>query len=135
MGLCAHGQRADGGPCSPRDADQVPARKSHRRHDANRAISPGHGSTMTIDRETFAIVGTSLAGAKAAQTVQDEGFDGRLVLVGAEPERPCERPPLSKEYLRGEAERDAVFVQGASFYADNEIERRLGESVIDVDAD
>jgi 3-phenylpropionate/trans-cinnamate dioxygenase ferredoxin reductase subunit len=91
---------------------------------------------MTIDRrQMFAIVGASLAGAKAAQTLREEGFDGRVVLVAAEPERPYERPPLSKEYLRGEAERDAVFVHGAGFYADSEIELRLGESVIDVDAD
>jgi len=90
---------------------------------------------MTIDGQTFAIVDTSLAGAKAAHTLREEGFDGRLVLVGTEPERPYEQPPLSKEYLRGEAQRDAVFVHGASFYADNEIELRLGESVIDVDAD
>ena len=90
---------------------------------------------MTIDRQTFAIVGASLAGAKAAQTLREEGFDGRVVLVGAEPERPYERPPLCKEYLRGEAERDVVFVHGTSFYADNEIELRLGESAIDVDAD
>jgi 3-phenylpropionate/trans-cinnamate dioxygenase ferredoxin reductase subunit len=90
---------------------------------------------MTIDRQMFAIVGASLAGAKAAQRLREEGFDGRVVLIGAEPERPYERPPLSKEYLRGGAERDAVFVHGASFYADNEIELRLGQSVIDVDAD
>jgi 3-phenylpropionate/trans-cinnamate dioxygenase ferredoxin reductase component len=90
---------------------------------------------MTIDTQTFAVVGASLAGAKAAQTLREEGFDGRVVLIGAEPERPYERPPLSKEYLRGDAERDAVFVHGTSFYADNEIELRLGESVIDVDPD
>jgi 3-phenylpropionate/trans-cinnamate dioxygenase ferredoxin reductase subunit len=90
---------------------------------------------MTIDRQMFAIVGASLAGAKAAQTLREEGFDGRVVIIGAERERPYERPPLSKEYLRGEAERDAVFVHGTSFYAGNEIELRLGESVIDVDAD
>jgi 3-phenylpropionate/trans-cinnamate dioxygenase ferredoxin reductase component len=90
---------------------------------------------MTTDRQTFAIVGASLAGAKAAQTLREEGFDGRVVLVGAEPERPYERPPLSKEYLRGDAERDAVFVHEATFYADNEIELRVGESVIDVDPD
>jgi 3-phenylpropionate/trans-cinnamate dioxygenase ferredoxin reductase subunit len=90
---------------------------------------------MTIDRQTFAIVGASLAGAKAAQALREEGFDGRVVLVGAERERPYERPPLSKEYLRGEAERNVVFVHGTSFYADNEIELRLEESAIDVDAD
>ena len=57
---------------------------------------------MTGD-QTFVIVGASLAGAKAAETLRDEGFDGRVVLIGAEEERPYERPPLSKDYLRGEA--------------------------------
>ena len=51
---------------------------------------------------TFVIVGASLAGAKAAETLRAEGFEGRLVLVGAEVERPYERPPLSKDYLRGD---------------------------------
>src|SRR3954470_17884823 len=88
-----------------------------------------------MSNQTFVIVGASLAGAKAAETLREEGFDGRLVLIGAEPERPYERPPLSKEYLRGEAARDGVVVHGASFYADNEIELRLEESAIDVDAD
>ena len=49
------------------------------------------------------IVGAGLAGAKAAETLRDEGFDGRVVLIGEETERPYERPPLSKDYLRGEA--------------------------------
>ena len=46
--------------------------------------------------EPFVIVGAGLAGAKAAETLRQEGFDGPVVLVGAEPERPYERPPLSK---------------------------------------
>ena len=49
---------------------------------------------------TFAIVGGGLAGATAAQTLRDEGFDGEVVLVGDEAHRPYERPPLSKEYLQ-----------------------------------
>ena len=52
--------------------------------------------------QSVVVVGAGLAGAKAAQTLREEGFDGRLVLLGAERERPYERPPLSKEYLRGE---------------------------------
>jgi NADPH-dependent 2,4-dienoyl-CoA reductase/sulfur reductase-like enzyme len=59
---------------------------------------------MTND-QTFVIVGASLAGAKAAETLRSEGFGGRVVLIGAEDERPYERPPLSKDYLRGEADR------------------------------
>src|SRR5215218_7461847 len=89
---------------------------------------------MPTDPTVFAIVGAGLAGAKAAEALREEGYDGRLVLLGAEPERPYERPPLSKEYLRGEADREQPFVHPAAFYGDNEIELRLGESVADLDA-
>ena len=76
---------------------------------------------MNAEDQTFVIVGAGLAGAKAAETLRSEGFDGRVVLIGDEPERPYERPPLSKEYLRGEAEgRPYVHEQG--FYAENGIE-------------
>ena len=61
---------------------------------------------------TFVIVGAGLAGAKAAETLREEGYDGRLVLVGQEPERPYERPPLSKDHLRGEVGLDKVYVHG-----------------------
>jgi 3-phenylpropionate/trans-cinnamate dioxygenase ferredoxin reductase subunit len=71
--------------------------------------------------ETFVIVGAGLAGAKAAETLREEGFDGRLILIGDEPERPYERPPLSKDYLRGEAS-EKPFVHEKGFYAENEIE-------------
>ena len=84
---------------------------------------------MPTDQQTFAIVGAGLAGAKAAQTLREEGFDGRLVLLGAESERPYERPPLSKDYLRGEVEREAAYVHEAGFYTEHEIELRVDESV------
>ena len=84
--------------------------------------------------QTFAIVGAGLAGAKAAETLREEGFDGRLVLLGAEPERPYERPPLSKDYLRGEAERAAAYVHDEGFYAEHDIELRAGERVTGLDA-
>jgi 3-phenylpropionate/trans-cinnamate dioxygenase ferredoxin reductase component len=74
------------------------------------------------ERQTFVIVGASLAGAKAAETLRAEGFDGRVLLVGEEPERPYERPPLSKGYLRGESPREKAYVHEASFYGDQEIE-------------
>ena len=73
---------------------------------------------MTTDR-TFVIVGASLAGAKAAETLREEGFDGRLVLVGSEAERPYERPPLSKDYLRGETGREKAYVHDEGFYAEH----------------
>jgi 3-phenylpropionate/trans-cinnamate dioxygenase ferredoxin reductase component len=81
---------------------------------------------------TFAIVGASLAGAKAAETLRAEGFDGRIVLLGEEPERPYERPPLSKEYLRGEAEA-RPYVHPERFYEENEIELRRSTSVEAID--
>ncbi len=53
---------------------------------------------------SFIIVGGGLAGAIAAQTLREEGFDGRITLLGEEPHRPYERPPLSKDYLQGKAD-------------------------------
>jgi 3-phenylpropionate/trans-cinnamate dioxygenase ferredoxin reductase component len=88
---------------------------------------------MPTDTQTFAIVGAGLAGAKAAETLRQEGFDGRLVLLGAEPERPYERPPLSKEYLRGETEREQAYVHEAGFYDDHGIELRTRENVVRLD--
>src|SRR4051812_28541579 len=85
------------------------------------------------DARTFVIVGASLAGAKAAETLRSEGFQGRVVLIGAESHRPYERPPLSKDYLRGQAERDKVYVHSASFYEENQIELRTGTSAVDLD--
>ncbi len=80
--------------------------------------------------ETHVIVGAGLAGAKAAETLREEGFDGRVVLIGAEPDRPYERPPLSKDYLRGEAEREAAYVHPAEFYEERDVELRT-ETVVD----
>jgi 3-phenylpropionate/trans-cinnamate dioxygenase ferredoxin reductase component len=72
--------------------------------------------------QTFVIVGGGLAGAKAAETLRAEGFDGRLLLLGEEAERPYERPPLSKAYLRGETSQDSLYVHDAGFYAAHQIE-------------
>ena len=82
--------------------------------------------------QTFVIVGASLAGAKAAETLRDEGFDGRVVLLGSESERPYERPPLSKDYLRGEAD-EKPYVHTADFYAEHEIELRTDTEVERID--
>jgi 3-phenylpropionate/trans-cinnamate dioxygenase ferredoxin reductase component len=87
---------------------------------------------MTSDG-TFVIVGASLAGAKAAETLRTEGFGGRVVLIGSERERPYERPPLSKDYLRGESGRDKVYVHDEGFYSEREIELRLGTTVTGID--
>ena len=85
---------------------------------------------------TFVIVGAGMAGGKAAETLREEGFDGRIVLLGAEPERPYERPPLSKDYLRGEAERSGVYLQeDAGWYAENDVELRASTSVASLDVE
>jgi 3-phenylpropionate/trans-cinnamate dioxygenase ferredoxin reductase component len=84
-------------------------------------------------RQTHVIVGASLAGAKAAETLREEGFDGRVVLVGSEDERPYERPPLSKDYLRGEVCREKVYVHDERFYAEHDIELRLGRTAVSLD--
>jgi 3-phenylpropionate/trans-cinnamate dioxygenase ferredoxin reductase component len=78
---------------------------------------------------TFVIVGAGLAGAKAAETLRAEGFDGRLLLLGEEAERPYERPPLSKAYLRGEADRASLYVHPEGFYAAHDIELRPSTAV------
>ncbi len=85
------------------------------------------------ERPTFAIVGASLAGAKAAEALREEGFDGRVVLIGAEPHRPYERPPLSKGYLQGESERDGVYVHPEGYYAEQEIELWRGREATAID--
>ena len=89
---------------------------------------------MRTEQQTFAIVGAGFAGAKAAETLREEGFDGRVVLLGAEAERPYERPPLSKDYLRGESDREAASVHAAGFYAEHDIELRTGERGDGLDA-
>ncbi|MGP4111139.1 NAD(P)/FAD-dependent oxidoreductase [Streptomyces sp. 4N509B] len=84
---------------------------------------------------TFVIVGGGLAGAKAAQTLREEGFTGRVILVGDEHEHPYERPPLSKDYLAGRVERDSVYVHDASWYAHHRVELHLGQPAVAIDRD
>ena len=83
--------------------------------------------------QTFVIIGASLAGATAAITLRDEGFDGRIVLVGAESDLPYERPPLSKAYLRGEAPFDKALVRPPDEYDERRIELRMGTRVRRID--
>ncbi|MDE3130943.1 MAG: FAD-dependent oxidoreductase [Acidobacteriota bacterium] len=84
--------------------------------------------------QTVVIVGAALAGARAAAELRERGFDGRVVLIGSERELPYERPPLSKDYLRGESEREAMRVHDQAFYRDQEIDLRLGTTVTTLDA-
>jgi NADPH-dependent 2,4-dienoyl-CoA reductase/sulfur reductase-like enzyme len=82
---------------------------------------------------TFVIVGGGLAGAKAAESLRTEGFDGDVVVFGSEPERPYERPALSKGYLLGKDTRDSVFVHPADWYAQNDVDLRAGVTVAMID--
>ena len=83
--------------------------------------------------QTFVIVGGSLAGATAAEILREAGFDGRLVLIGEERDHPYERPPLSKDYLRGEAGRDKVYLHDPGFYREHHIELLAGRRVVTLD--
>jgi 3-phenylpropionate/trans-cinnamate dioxygenase ferredoxin reductase component len=76
--------------------------------------------------DVFVIVGASLAGGTAAATLREEGFDGRVILIGEELTPPYERPPLSKEYFRGEVPFADALVRPEDFYASNAIETRFG---------
>src|SRR5215213_1939224 len=82
---------------------------------------------------SFIIVGGGLAGAIAAQTLREEGFDGRITLLGQEPHRPYERPPLSKDYLQDKADRDSIFVNPEPWYAQHGVELRRGDAVTSLD--
>src|SRR3954470_9211872 len=87
---------------------------------------------MRTDR-TFVIAGAGLAGATAAETLREQGFDGRVVLIGKETERPYERPPLSKGLLLGTADRTSPYVHDAGWYAGHDVELRTGTTVTEID--
>jgi 3-phenylpropionate/trans-cinnamate dioxygenase ferredoxin reductase component len=84
-------------------------------------------------KPSFTIVGGGMAGAIAAQTLREEGFDGRITLLGQEPNAPYERPPLSKDYLQGKADRDSIFVHSQQWYAEHAVELSLGGPVTSLD--
>lgn len=88
---------------------------------------------MSEKTERIVIVGASLAGARAAEGVREAGFKGEVVLIGEEPERPYERPPLSKDYLRGEKD-DLSWVHDEGYYAANGVDLRTSTVVTGIDA-
>jgi 3-phenylpropionate/trans-cinnamate dioxygenase ferredoxin reductase subunit len=87
-----------------------------------------------MDPERIVIIGASLTGATAAATLREEGFDGAIDLIGAEAQLPYNRPPLSKEYLRGQARFDDQLVKPAGYYAEQRITLRLGVRASAVDS-
>jgi len=86
-----------------------------------------------MSAQTFMIVGASLTGAKAAEELRERGFDGRVVMLGSEVERPYERPPLTKDYLRGESAREKAYVHEDGFYEEHAIELETGATVAAID--
>ena len=88
------------------------------------------------DREVdFLLVGGGMAGASCASELRKRGAEGSILLAGREPEPPYERPPLSKEYLRGDAERAEAYVNAPSWYAENGVELLTGKNVMSIDAE
>ncbi|MFI5715822.1 NAD(P)/FAD-dependent oxidoreductase [Nocardia sp. NPDC051750] len=87
---------------------------------------------MTSARH-FVIAGAGLAGAKLAQELRDNDFDGRITLIGAENRLPYERPPLSKEYLAGKKTVDEFTVADAAWYRDHAVDLLLGTEVTEID--
>ncbi len=79
-----------------------------------------------MSRQRIVIIGASLAGATAAATLREDGFDGEILLIGAESKPPYNRPPLSKGYLRGEERFEDQLVKPSTYYAEQRIGLRLG---------
>ena len=87
------------------------------------------GNAEETPVETFVIAGASLTGAKAAEKLRAEGFGGRIVLIGDEPRRPYERPPLTKGFLTGKDPIDKAYVHDEDWYSSHDVELRLSTTV------
>ncbi|MFN8159729.1 MAG: FAD-dependent oxidoreductase [Solirubrobacterales bacterium] len=88
---------------------------------------------MAVREADFLLVGGGMASAHCAAELRRRGADGRILLVGREPEPPYERPPLSKEYLRGESERSDAYVHEPGWYEQNDVELLTGKNVMALD--
>ncbi len=82
---------------------------------------------------TIVIVGAGLSGARCAETLRSEGYEGVVVLVGDEPHAPYERPALSKGFLTGKRDLAEMTLHAPTFWADKQIDLRLGTRVVAVD--
>lgn len=86
------------------------------------------------ERVEYLLIGGFASGYCAAE-LRKRGADGSILLLGREPEPPYERPPLSKEYLRGEAKREDAYVNPVSWYEENGVELRTATSVMSLDVE
>lgn len=89
--------------------------------------------TSSLQTETYVIVGAGHAAGQLAASLRQNGFEGRIVLIGEEAQLPYQRPPLSKKYLSGEFGLDRVYFKPPAFYEDAKVETRLGERVTSID--
>ncbi|KAA1395323.1 NAD(P)/FAD-dependent oxidoreductase [Aeromicrobium ginsengisoli] len=81
------------------------------------------------------VVGAGLAAAKAVESMREAGHAGTITLIGEEPERPYERPALSKDYLQGNGSKDDLFVHPEEWYAEHDVVTRFGETATSIDRD
>jgi 3-phenylpropionate/trans-cinnamate dioxygenase ferredoxin reductase component len=89
---------------------------------------------LELPREVdFLLIGGGMASAHCAAELRRRGAEGSILLAGREPEPPYERPPLSKEYLRGEAERSDAFVNPPGWYEQNGVELLTGVNAMSLD--
>jgi 3-phenylpropionate/trans-cinnamate dioxygenase ferredoxin reductase subunit len=88
---------------------------------------------MAIREIDFLLIGGGMASAHCAAELRRRGAEGSILLVGREPEPPYERPPISKEYLRGEAGRKEAYVNQPSWYEENGVELLSGRNVLSLD--
>ncbi len=95
--------------------------------------TPRGAASSSHRTEHFIVIGASLTGANAAATLREEGFEGSLILIGAENHYPYERPPLSKAFLRGEVPFEDALVRPPAYYKDADINTRFGLAAVSVD--
>jgi 3-phenylpropionate/trans-cinnamate dioxygenase ferredoxin reductase component len=121
-------RRLDGGDVEGSTEDKVPGRPVDA--PVGRQRSDGEGIRVVLG--SVIVVGASLAGLRAVETLRREGYDGRLVLVGAEPRLPYDRPPLSKRFLAGALQPADVELR-AQPYDDLDVELRLGRRAVSLE--
>ena len=90
-------------------------------------------NTSTFSKPHVVIVGAGHAGGRAAEALRGAGYKGRVTLIGSESYPPYERPPLSKELLAGAISHEKTFLRPAEYYAEAEIELKLGSTVAAID--
>ena len=83
----------------------------------------------------YVVVGGGVSAARAVETLRDEGYDGTLTVLAAEPRLPYDRPPLSKQVLKGDDKPDSVYFHDEAWYADHQVEVRLGARAVSLDVD